>query len=48
MANSRETHNKYGDKKQHMKMQYIKHRENMDSHGVKYDKKLMNSLIEKS
>lgn len=47
MANSREAHNKYGDKKQHMKMQYIKHRENMDAYGVKYDKKFMESLINK-
>jgi hypothetical protein len=41
-------HDKYGDEKRYKKYLYVRHREVMDLNGVKYDKGLMNDLIQRS
>lgn len=48
MSLCRDCHMIYGDKKNYKKMLYLKHSTFMDVHGVKFDRKLMAELIEKS
>ena len=47
MAQTREEHEKLGDRKQTTAYQFRKHRDFLEANGVKYDKKWMQQQIEK-
>jgi len=47
MALTRKEHDEFGDKNEHMSFLYLKHKEFMILHGVKFDEKFINDKIQK-